>query len=140
MKAHKNSYFSKLSAILEKGSISPKVREAIEGIIKAVEDKDLDLARELSVSKSLIVGEIDQSDDVHAFQEDEKVNKKLFGDSVYSILGSVNFELSMRTDAVPSGMIILGIGGVVAEREDPKRLHPVVERINYEMDVIYGRV
>ena len=99
------------------------------------------MAYQLSVCKSFIVGEINPDDKVHAFQEDHDANEKVLGDSVYGLMDSIHFEMAMRTDLMPSGMMVVSQAGVQEMKKLPgDHGHRVVRRIKDEREALYTGV
>jgi hypothetical protein len=119
-----------LNKILEKGYISPTLRRAIEAIIKALNENDLNLAYQLSVCKSYVAGRIEPKNKTYAFQEDSKENEKLFKRNVYCILDSVHHDIALAIHALPSGMMIVGRGEV--QQMKSEGTHPIIKRIKFE--------
>ena len=125
-----------LMKILKKGIISPRLREAVEVMVQALKDKDLNLAYQLSACKSHITGVMDPNNKAYAFQEDHDSNKKALTASVYEILDF--FHHYMAIDAMPSGMVMLSSNGHMSEMK-PKGTHTIVRRIQYEHRQCYKR-
>ena len=126
-----------LNKILERGVISPTLRKAIEAIIKALDENNLNLAYQLSVCKSYVAGRIDPEDKVHAFREDSKKNEKLFKRNVYCILDDIHHDIALAIHALPSGMMIVGRGKV--QEMKSKGTHPIIKRIKFENDALNKR-
>ena len=128
------TYVNKLNKALNKGTITPKLREAIIAILKAFEDKDLNLIYQLSACKSLICGKMsDATDKIHAFREDEEHNEKvLLGDSLYGILGALNHEVAIKIHQVPAGMMIVDSRSRTVSEMKNKGTHPIIKRILFE--------
>ena len=118
---------TQLQRILTTAVMSPMLKKAVSATIEALKNKDLKLAHQITACKSYVVGEIDTKDTEHAFQEDEAANKKALGDSLYSILDGVHFEIAMAADEMPSGIVALSTRGATSMRH--KGTHPVVQRI-----------
>lgn len=124
-----------LNRILGKGIISPTLRTAIEEIIKALEEKNLNLAYQLSVCKSYVSGVINPKNKINAFQEDSVKNERLFKRDVYCILDSIHRDIAFAINALPSGMMIVG-GGKVQEMKS-NGTHPIIKRIKFEHNAIH---
>lgn len=127
-----------LKNILNRGVMSPKLKESVEASIKALEDDDLYLAYQLTACKSLIVGRIDPGDTRNAFQEDQEANEKAFNESIYNILGGIHHEIAMSVQKLPSGMSIHSAAGTIQMTHEG--VHPVVQRIISEHDNIRREV
>jgi hypothetical protein len=127
-----------LTNVLKKGKMSPDLRKAVEAIITAFKNGNLDLATELTAVKSLISG-ISSKDPSYPFNEDSNYNQKVLGEDIYSILGKMHFDLSLRSGKMPSGFTVLesrGIGNTpeVIERERSNIEHPTITKINAELE------
>ena len=137
------SHVTTLKLILKKGIMSPRLKEAVEAILKAINDKNPPLAYQLSVVKSFITGTLNPKDKVHAFQEDQDANEKSLGESIYSLLDGVHFRLSMAVDSMPSGMMILSSSkdGKTMKTEEMKSVgsHPIIRRIKAERKALYKK-
>jgi hypothetical protein len=132
-----------LKSILKKGVMSPMLKQAVEAIIIALNDKNLNLAYQLSVVKSFITGVLDPKDKVHAFQENCTANEKLFGEGndIYSLLDGIHFSLAMKVDKMPSGMMIMsGTPQGNVNVTEMKRIgsHPIIKRIKAERKAVYA--
>ena len=120
-----------LEKILKKGIISPRLREAVEAMVQALKDKDLNLAYQLSACKSHITGIINPKNKTYAFQEDHNNNKKALTASVYEILDFFHHDMAWAINAMPSGMVMLSSNGRMSEMK-PKGTHPIVRRVQFE--------
>lgn len=125
-----------LTKILKIGTMSPMLREAVSETLKAVKAGDLDLAYQITVCKSHICGKLDHQPRKYAFREDHVANEKALGNSIYCILDGIHFQLAMRLDQMPSGMMVLsgtprGMG-IVKEEMKSSGTHPIVKRIIFE--------
>jgi hypothetical protein len=123
-----------LTRILKIGTMSPKLREAVSETLKAVKAKDLDLAYQITVCKSLICGKLDHQPRRNAFREDHAANEKALGNSIYCIMDGIHFQLAMLLDKMPSGMMIFGGSpkGFVREEMKSSGTHPIVKRVIFE--------
>ena len=125
-----------LQKILNKARISPWLHQAIMETIKALKNKDLALAFQLSGCKSFITGILNPKNRADAFQEDREYNITLNKgkESVYYLMDSIHFDLSMELGILPSGMMIVSSGpqGLTATERTPIGKHPVVKRIILE--------
>jgi hypothetical protein len=133
-----------LKLILKSGVMSPMLKQAVEAIIKALHDKDLHLAYQLSVVKSFVCGILDPKDKFHAFQEDSVANEKTFGEGndIYSLLDSIHFSLAMKVDKMPSGMMIMAgtpKGNLNVTEMKSVGSHPIIKRIKQERTAIWKR-
>jgi hypothetical protein len=124
-----------LQNILNDGIISPKLRYAIEEIIKALNVLDWDLAYQLTAVKSFITGIINPKAKAYAFQEDHDANKKILGNSVYCILDGIHHDIAFAIDELPSGVMVLKGDGKISEHK-ARGVHPIVRRIKYEHQMI----
>ena len=124
-----------LNKILKHGVMSPMLKEAIKETIKAIEEKNLNLAYQITACKSYLVGVIDPKDKVNAFQEDEEKNEELFDRSIYILLDGVHHEISFAIDSIPSGMMNLKYNGEVKKFQS-NGIHPIIKRIKHEDEVI----
>lgn len=119
-----------LNKILKKGTMSPRLQEAVKAILKALQEKDMELAYQLSVVKSFITGSLNPKDRVHAFQEDSKKNKDVLTVSIYSILDTIHHDIASTIGRMPSGMMAVSRSGVAQMISEGT--HPIIERIKYE--------
>ena len=127
------SYTSKLNKALNKGIITPKLKEAIIAILKAFEDKDLNLIYQLSACKSLICGEMtDAPDKIHAFREDHEHNEKVLGNSLYDILDALNHDVAFKIHQIPAGMMLVDSRSRTVSEMKNKGTHPIIKRILLE--------
>jgi hypothetical protein len=130
---NKRSYKSKLNKALKLATITQKLREAIIAILKAFEDKDLNLIYQLSACKGLICGEMSASvDKINAFREDDKHNEKVLGNSLYSILDAINHDVAIQIHQIPSGMMIVDSRSKIVSEMKNKGTHPIIKRILLE--------
>lgn len=136
----KTNITKNLNMVLKKAVISDNLKKAIEGIIAAVKADDLTLACSLSACKSLIAGDMEQPSEreYYTFREDSALNEKVLKKSVYSILDSVNGDLSWATDIMPAGMMCLSVnrktGNASFEESKPTGTHPLVKQILREKE------
>ena len=117
-----------LNEILKHGVMSPMLKEAIKETIKAIKEKNLNLAYQITACKSYLVGVIDP-------QEDEEKNEELFDRSIYILLDGVHHEISFAIDSIPSGMMNLKYNGEVKKFQS-NGIHPIIKRIKHEDEVI----
>lgn len=134
----KQAIISNLKDILERGVMSPMLKEAVSSAIKALENNDLELAYQITACKSLIVGDIDPKITRNAFQEDGEANEKTFGSCLYSILDGIHFELAVLSEELPSGITLLSKTGRVEMVHEGE--HPVIKRILQEHENIKREV
>lgn len=129
-----------LPEILEKAVISEPLRFAVEEMVRALMNEDLNLAYQLSSVKSLICGAMKEGDEKSHFRENHKHNEHLLGRSVYSLLDTLHFEISMSEGKIPSGMSIMSVdsNGVSHVQSKPMSVenHPTLERMRYERKMI----
>lgn len=139
-------YISTLEKIISENSaarpyqtMSDMLHLAATDIIKAIQSGDYTLASQLAACKSYVIGIIDPNDHENAFQEEQNTNEAIFGNSVYTTLDSINFNLAMMIGCTPAGMT------VITKRKDriiaqgaptPNLIHPVIQRMAYEQKVI----
>lgn len=129
----KSSNLKRLNEILEKGKISYQLSEAVVSIIKAIEQDKFLLATDLSSVKSLVGGSMKQNhDETYPYREDNDYNEKHLGNSVYSILDGIHFAYSMRSDKMPSGMMLISSGTIIHGGKITELEHPIVQKINAE--------
>lgn len=128
----KSSNLSRLNEILEKGKISNQLKEAVVSIIEAIEQDNFVLATDLSSVKSLVSGSINTKQDEYPYRESHEYNEKHLGNSVYSILDGIHFAYSMRSDKMPSGMMLISSGGITHGGKITELEHPIVQKINAE--------
>ena len=122
-----------LNEILKHGIMSPLLKEAISETIKAINEKNLKLAYQISACKSYVVGKINPNDKRNAFQEDEEKNKELFERCIYSILDGVHHDIAFEIDSIPSGMVVFNtVNGSKVKEFKSIGEHPIVKRIKYE--------
>lgn len=133
------SHEKTLKNILEKAALSPMLRQAVEASLEALRSGDIHLACKLSACKSLVIGEINPDDTRNAFQEDNDINKRLFQQSVYSLLDGIHFDLAMKLNEMPAGMSLYSANG---HQERPKDTgeHPVLQRMMAEHENIRKEV
>jgi hypothetical protein len=129
---------SSLTKALKKGVMSPLLRTAIEATLKALDTKNLKLAYHITACKSLITSNLDPKDKVHAFQEDGDANEEALGNSLYSILDGVHFQLANVLQRIPSGMMIMYARGI--HEMTSKGTHPIIKRIIAERKAIHDNV
>ncbi len=128
----KSSNIKRLNEILEKSKISDQLNEVVISIIEAIEKDDFLLATDLSSVKSLVSGSIRKEHADYPYREHSEYNEKHLGNSVYSILDGIHFAYSMRSDKMPSGMMIISSGGVTHGGKITELEHPIVQKINAE--------
>lgn len=121
----KQIYLEGLDNILEKARMSPMLKVAVKAIRDAVEAGNIELVADLSAVKSYITPVLN-SNNKDPFQEDNKYNKKKFGESLYSYLGDLHFDYALASGTLPSGMVIYAAEGV-EERSKPKIEHPILK-------------
>jgi len=130
--------------VLKTGKMSGMLYAAIQGIIEALSNDDLNLAFNLSACKSYIVSEINESDTTHAFQEDSEFNEKKFGNSLYGSLDDLNHQLAAKLNAIPAGAyIVTGSNKGLTFKSGMKEIsgsHPVIQRIREEHQAILEEV
>lgn len=135
----------KLNKVLKKAVISDNLRKAVEGIIAAVAADDLKTACGLSACKGLIVDSMEQPPerDYYTFREDGDFNEKAMKTSVYSILHDINFDLSIVTDTMPSGMMLLSVNKITGRpsisESKPEGKHPLIKQIKFEKEECHRR-
>lgn len=126
-----------LKKILDKAIISPRLKVAVSETIKALEEKDWDLAYQITAVKSYICGVVNPKDKTHAFQEDHAANEKALTASVYMILDIMHHDIAFALDEMPSGMMALSRSGVRSMSWTmAKGTHPIVRRIKWEHKAI----
>lgn len=135
------NWIPSLQKILNKARISPWLHQAVLETIKALKEKDLALACELTACKSLITGSLEPRNRQYGFQEDRDFNATLNKDgaTVYTILDVIHYDIAWQLGEIPSGrmMVSSGPNGLVArERPNTKLIHPVVKRIQLERNRI----
>jgi len=141
------SFFSKqelhdlkiLDRILEKGKINKTLYQAVKEIIEAIKQKNIGLISELSSVKSLISGEMKSSDSEYPFKEDNDYNEKHLGESVYSSLGTIHFEYSIKADKIPSGIMLITSNGIEQSDHKSNSDNKMVKKINDEFDRTWKR-
>jgi hypothetical protein len=106
----KKSIVKTLDKIITKASMTPDLKKAVGEIKTAVKKNQIRKASELSTVKSFIMGTLDTGK-AH-FGEDRKYNAKVLGRDVYGLLDNINFDLSMESGAMPSGMMVITAQGV----------------------------
>lgn len=130
-----------LQRCLTKGTMSPRLREAVASAKQALEAKDLELAYQLTAVKSFITGDSIKPKELkrYSFQEDQKANERALGNSIYHILDGIHFRLAMNLEKLlPSGMTVAGLGltltsrRLVSQEMKHKGVHPIVRRIQWE--------
>lgn len=131
-----------MKKILKKGIISPRLHEAVTAILQALEDKDLDLAYQLSACKSLICAAdlfLDSNAyKKNAFWENREHNDKVLTASVYVILDTFHHDVAWELDKLPSGRMTVSQKGknLVYSEMKPKGMHTIVRRIRFEKNQI----
>lgn len=129
---------AELNKILEEASISKMLRTAIEETIKALKEKNYELAFQLTGCKSYIIGEINSEIETYAFREDSKRNERVLKNSVYSILDGIHYDLAIKIDKMPSGMNVFtskGINSFTIQGD-----HPIIKRMRFEKRAINERM
>jgi len=124
-----------LNKCIAQARVSPMLKQACEDIKEAISQEDYSLAYQISACKSYITGSIDPDRHGHAFQEDEKYNRRNLGGCVYSLLDAIHFEMAEKANQMPSGMTMVTEKGVQTGYR-PAGEHPVIQRIKYEDDTI----
>lgn len=122
-----------LNRFLKKGRMSKDLRYAVQELILALRENDLELAYELSAVKSLITGEIGFMGS--AFGEDMDYNKKVFGKDLYCYLDFLHYDLALAVDRMPSGAMILTTEGAI-KKGRPIVKHPVIRTMEKEHRMI----
>jgi hypothetical protein len=128
---------STLNKILQKGFMSPMLREAVTATIEALSKENYALAYQITACKSYVIGKINSKNTVYAFQEDEAANNKILGRSLYSILDGIHHEIAFAIDKMPSGMMVLSANGSIEMQH--KGTHPIVKRIITEDKHLYSK-
>lgn len=136
MNSHKPQ-IKEINRILDKGTMSPMLQQALVAIAGALTKGDIDLAYQLSACKSFISGILNPKDKMHAFQEDDKTNEKTLGNGIYSILDGIHFQLAMEADRIPSGMLIMSAGDSIEMKR--QGTHPIIKRMTREHNAIVNR-
>lgn len=130
------SIIGTLQRVLKHGKMSVMLKKAVSESIKALKAGDINLAYQITACKSYIVGYMRKMrghDD--EFRESVRLNNKILGGSIYSILDGVHFRLAMMVGDIPSGMSVFEAtrdGRVTIQEMRHKGTHPVVERIKFE--------
>lgn len=135
---NKRSLITTLNKILSKGVMSPKLKEAVEAILEAVKAGDIKLATNLSAVKSYITGVLDPKDKTHAFQEEQYINEKTLGNSIYCLMDGINFQLAMSIKEMPAGMMLVSANKPVEEFKI-KGTHPIIKCILKEQKAIEAK-
>lgn len=125
---------SVLNKILKKARISKMLRNAVEEILKALNNKDYNTAYQLSACKSYITGHINNDIDKYAFREDRDFNNKAIGDSVYRLLDSIHSEIALKLNKIPSGITVISQEGIQMMVHESS--HPVIARMVYEKKMV----
>lgn len=125
-----------LTKALKKGTMSPTLRAAITATVKELDKGNLNLAYQITACKSLVIGEIDPTDKMYAFQEDQAANEKALGNSLYCILDGIHFQIAMTTNQMPSGMMLLSAHGSTEMKHEGT--HPIVKKIIAERKALYA--
>jgi hypothetical protein len=108
---------------------------AIDAIIKAIQDNDLDLVFELTTVKSLISGCLTGD---RPFSEDNKYNVKHLGKTIYEYLDNMNYDYAVKCSKIPAGVSVItgneiSSGGLTVRSE-----HPVIQRIQEEVEYCWN--
>lgn len=127
-----------LSKIIAESKISKPLREAVEEIKLGVIENNVDLVSELTSVKSLISGRLSNSKE-DPFNEDDDYNEKTLGNSVYSLLGTMNCDFSIKSDRIPSGMTIVSGGKFTSTAHTDSSKNPMVKKINREFELCHKR-
>jgi hypothetical protein len=130
--------------LLAKGFISPTLKLAIEESLKAIKNKDLELAYQLSACKSYIANKIDPKRRAfrsNAFQEDREKNEATLKASAYCIMDNFNADIAWTLQAMPSGMMTVykTESGLVVESMKIIGQHPIIKRMKYEKKLLNQR-
>jgi len=131
--------------LLLKGSISPTLKLAIEESLKALKNKDLNLAYQITACKSYIANNIDPKRKEckdYAFQEDREHNEATLKASAYCIMDNFHADIAWNLNKMPSGMMIASItpsGKGIIKSMEHEGLHPIIQRIQYEDKLIRRR-
>jgi hypothetical protein len=107
---NKKPMLKTLDKILKKASMTPDLKKAVGEIKTALNRNQIAKASELSTVKSFIMGTLDTGKS--HFGEDRKYNVKILGRDVYGLLDNINFDLSMASGTMPSGMMVITAEGV----------------------------
>ena len=143
-----NSYIKQLEEFEKKAKVNKNLKFAISEIKKALQNKNFRLASELSGVKSFVGGFNNFNEDLkynkkNIFSEDSKYNEKVLGKDAYQFLDGLNFALAMKTDMLPSGMMVLGVTkegkGVMQTRGVPKGIHPTLKLMQEEHEEIVAK-
>lgn len=124
----RNTTMTTLTKILKKGTMNQNLRDAVTATVEALDQKNIKLAYQLTACKSFICGVLNPKDKKHAFQEDSAANEKALGQDLYCILDGIHFDLAMRVNQMPSGMMSMSAGGRVTEMKH-EGTHPIVQRM-----------
>ena len=128
-----------LKRILKVAHISPMLTLAITDTIQAIQEKNLDLAYQLTACKSHITGVLEPKNKQYAFQEDHDYNETQLKDSVYGLMDTIHHDIAWQIDKMPSGMVVASSNGKIREMK-PIGIHPVVKRIRLEMNRLHREV
>jgi len=123
-----------LTKVLKSGTMSPMLTRAVLETVKAIKEEDIDLAYQITACKSHICGKLNHWPRKYAFREDFAANEKALGNSIYCIMDGIHFQLAMRVDKMPSGMVVFGDTprGIVGEEMKSSGTHPIVKRVIFE--------
>ena len=135
----KAGYIKQLDVWLTKGYMSPMLRRAINDTRNALDAGDLNLAYQLTACKSFIVGTLRARANTRKggvgshrqyFRESNRLNTKVLGNDLYSLLDGMHHNLAWAIEALPSGMVVLSRGpkgkGIVMEHMAHTGTHPVI--------------
>ncbi len=123
-----------LNKIVNKGKISSNLHEVVESLIDSVKNNNVTLVSELASVKSLISGNLKEKCKKYPFNEDSNFNEKVLGSDVYCLLDHINFEFSVKSDRLPSGMTVLHGNTMTEQSHTDNSNHSVVKKINKEFD------
>jgi hypothetical protein len=128
------NYKIDLLNLLAGNTLSPKLRECITEILKAIDQHDLNLAYELSAVKSFIATKAQPTEKYH-FTETNEIGPK----SAYWILDNLHHNLAFTIGKIPSGAMIISSQGI-QQKQKAKITHPLIELMNQEYVAIQKEV
>ncbi len=123
-----------LNKIINKGKMSSNLHEVVESLIDSIKKDNVTLVSELASVKSLISGKLKEKCRDYPFNEDSSYNEKVLGNSVYYLLDGINFEFSVKSDRLPSGMTVWSANTITQQSHTDISNHIVVKKINKEFD------
>lgn len=126
-----------LKKSLKVAIMSEELRNAIKEILQALKKHNWDLSYELTSVKSYISGDI--NDISSPFREDDEYNKKVLGDSLYTILDLLHHEIAFLIDELPSGTYIITSKGYYTKKAPEKTSSPTLRLIKEEHEKIWGK-